>query len=83
MNGQHHVPTALPLGKEPVVPTEQNARWTREPVWKLWGRNKSVPIATILRKPRLDITHCTDSTSGTKYYQKNPGAFSKLEAPER
>jgi hypothetical protein len=29
-----------PLGKEPLVPTEQEARWAPELVWMLWSREK-------------------------------------------
>jgi len=28
VSGQLHTPVALPLGKEPPVPTESTARWT-------------------------------------------------------
>jgi hypothetical protein len=43
VSGQLHVPAALPLGKEPTVPTGQEAGWAPEPVWTLWRREKSCP----------------------------------------
>jgi hypothetical protein len=64
--GQHYFPTALPMGNEPLVPVEQKAMWAPEPVWKLWGGNKSAAPATILRTSNLEIIQCIDSASGTK-----------------
>ena len=42
MSGQLYVPTALPPGKESVVPTEQKAGWAPEPVFTFWRRYKYV-----------------------------------------
>jgi hypothetical protein len=36
-----HVPTALPKGEEPLVPTEYGGGWAPGPVWKLWTRKES------------------------------------------
>jgi hypothetical protein len=33
VSGQLHTPAALPPGKEPLVPTEQEAEWAPEMVW--------------------------------------------------
>jgi hypothetical protein len=32
-SGQFHAPTALPPGKEPLVPIGKEAVWGPEPVW--------------------------------------------------
>jgi hypothetical protein len=33
VSGQLHAPAALPPGKDPPVPIEQEVGWTQEPVW--------------------------------------------------
>ena len=33
--------TSLPLAKEPLVTTEEQAVWTLEPVWTFWRGQKS------------------------------------------
>jgi hypothetical protein len=43
MSGQLHAPAALPPGKEPPVPIEQEVGWTSEPVWTIWIRENSWP----------------------------------------
>jgi hypothetical protein len=35
-NGQFHVPTALPPGKEPPVPVRYEAGWVPESAWTTW-----------------------------------------------
>ena len=42
VSGQFHVPTALSLGKESVVRTEQKTGWAPAPVLTLWRRCKYV-----------------------------------------
>jgi hypothetical protein len=37
VSGQLHA-----LGKEPLVPTGQEAQWAPGPVWKLWTREKNL-----------------------------------------
>jgi hypothetical protein len=41
--GGADVPAALPPGKEPPVPIEQEAGWTQQPVWTTWRRENSWP----------------------------------------
>jgi hypothetical protein len=36
VSGQLHAPAALPPGKEPHLPVEQEAGWAPEPVWATW-----------------------------------------------
>jgi len=38
---QLQAPAALPQEKKRSVPTTQEAGWTPEPVWTLWGRDLS------------------------------------------
>jgi hypothetical protein len=45
VSDQLHAPAALHPGKEPQVPTGEEAGWTPEPVWKLWRREKFLPPA--------------------------------------
>jgi len=40
VSGQLHVPDALPLGKEPLIPTGYKAQWTPELLWMWWQREK-------------------------------------------
>ena len=42
---QPHAPAALPLGKEPPVPTEKRARLVPEPVWMFWKTEKKIYFA--------------------------------------
>jgi len=42
VSGQHHSPSALPLGKDPLVPFQQEARQAPEQVWMSWRRVKSL-----------------------------------------
>jgi hypothetical protein len=47
MSGQLHASAALPPGKEPLVPTGQDAGCAPEPVWTRWRREKfSAPSGT-------------------------------------
>jgi hypothetical protein len=41
-SGQLHALGALHPGKQPIVPTEQEAEWAPEPVWTLWSKEKSL-----------------------------------------
>jgi len=41
VSGQLHAPAALPQGKEPLTPIEQETRWAPGPVWTRWWREKS------------------------------------------
>jgi hypothetical protein len=36
VSGQFHAPAALPPGKEPLVPTGEEAGWAPEPFWTRW-----------------------------------------------
>jgi hypothetical protein len=38
-SGQLHNPAALPLGKQPLVPTAWEVGWA--PVWMMWRTEKS------------------------------------------
>jgi hypothetical protein len=38
--GHFYVLAALPTGKAPPLPTEQEAGWASEPVWTVWKRGK-------------------------------------------
>jgi hypothetical protein len=40
VSGQLHDPAALPPGKDPLVPTGQEAGWAPEPFWTRWFREK-------------------------------------------
>jgi hypothetical protein len=44
-SGQLHAPAALPSGKEPPVPMEQEAGWAPEPAWTLWSKEKCLSPA--------------------------------------
>jgi len=39
-SGQLHAPSALPPGKEPLLPVGKKAGWTPEPFWTRWWREK-------------------------------------------
>jgi hypothetical protein len=41
VNSQLHIPATLPLGKEPLVSTRQEAEWFPDPVWMTWTGKKS------------------------------------------
>jgi hypothetical protein len=43
MSGQLHVPVAFPTGKQPPVPTGQEAGWAPGPVWTLWRQTNLTP----------------------------------------
>jgi hypothetical protein len=45
MNGQLHVPAALPPGKQSLVPNVYEIWWASEPVWMLWRREKVIAPA--------------------------------------
>jgi hypothetical protein len=38
VSGQLHTPTALPPGKEPLVPIGEEAGWASEPFWMRWWK---------------------------------------------
>jgi hypothetical protein len=42
VSGELHAMAALPPGKEPPIPIGLEARWTIEPLWKLWEREKKL-----------------------------------------
>jgi hypothetical protein len=44
-----HAPAALPSKKEPRVPIGEEARWAPQPVWTLWGREKSYTVGNRTR----------------------------------
>ena len=46
VSGQHFVPGAWNLGRNPLD-IEKVAGWASEEAWTCWRRNKSVSIATI------------------------------------
>jgi hypothetical protein len=50
VSGQLHAPAALSLGKQPLVPTVQEAGWTPELVQMLWSREKSLAPTRILTR---------------------------------
>lgn len=39
-----HAPAALSLEKETLLPFGENAGWTPEPLWTLWGKENPCPI---------------------------------------
>jgi hypothetical protein len=43
----HHQTDSYIQGKEPQVPTAEEAWWIPEPVWTLWSTEESVRIETI------------------------------------
>jgi hypothetical protein len=45
MSGHLHAPAALPPGKEPPLPIEQEAEWTPEQVWTRCRREKFPALA--------------------------------------
>jgi len=45
MSGQPQAPATLLPGREPLVPTGEEAGWNPEPVWKLWRRGKFPALA--------------------------------------
>jgi len=47
VSGQLHIRDSLPPGKELSVPIRQEAGWAPEPVWKQWGREKSLLLPRI------------------------------------
>jgi hypothetical protein len=52
---------ALPLGKEPPVPTVQEAGWAPEPVWMQRLEEKScVPVGNRTPAVQSVARHCTD-----------------------
>jgi hypothetical protein len=53
VSGQLHVPDALPLGKEPLVPIGQEAGWAPEPFWTRWCYMYSVLI--FRRSPKFRL----------------------------
>jgi len=55
--GQSDTPPALTLEKIPSVPTEQEAGWARDLVWKPWRSEKSLD-------PASNLTSITHSLSG-------------------
>jgi hypothetical protein len=40
VSGQLHAPAAFPPGKEPLVPSGEEAGWAPEPFWTRWFREK-------------------------------------------
>jgi hypothetical protein len=67
VNGQLNVPAALPPGKEPLVPTGEEAVWASEPSWTLWWSEKF---------PAFSGTRTTDhpARSPALYHSAIPGA---------
>jgi hypothetical protein len=61
VSGQLHTPAALPPGKEPPVPTGQEAGWAPEPVWKTW-RN-------VLTLSGLELRHLDRPARGQSLYR--------------
>jgi len=51
--GQPHTPPAIPMGKMPLVPSEQEAGWARDLAWKPHRSEKSLDPARNL----TSITH--------------------------
>jgi hypothetical protein len=69
MSGQLQVPAALLPGKQPPVPSQQEAGWALKSVWTLWRREKSLglvgngtsvvqPVALSLYRPKRSAVHC-------------------------
>jgi hypothetical protein len=53
VSGQLHVPTVLPPGKEPLVPTGYEAGWVPEPFWTCWWSEKfPAPTGNRTLQPR-------------------------------
>lgn len=46
VSGRHHTATTLPMGKEPPLPTEQEAEWAPEPD-RTFLENVQLHVATI------------------------------------
>jgi len=44
VSDQLHALAALPLGKEPMVPTGQETGWAPEAVWTQWKKKNSQPL---------------------------------------
>jgi hypothetical protein len=62
VSGQHRAPAALyPRGKDPPVPTVQEAGWVPEPVWTQSLEEKS-SASVGDRTPVVQsvVRHCTD-----------------------
>lgn len=62
MSGQLHDPSAVPLGSTPV-PVEQEAWWSREPVWTFWKTQNSLATA----ESPLDVLPTTWSLHWLNY----------------
>jgi hypothetical protein len=64
---QSHIPPALPLGKMPQVPTEQEAGWARDLTWKPYrnekyhdpARNQPQLLIHLSRPQPTNHTNCT------------------------
>jgi hypothetical protein len=56
MSGKFNALVALLLGKEALIPFEQEVGWAPEPVWMFWKREKSLTPARILT---LDHPACS------------------------
>jgi len=53
VGGQFHAPTALPPGKEPLVPIGQEDGWGPEPFWtRLWREKFRAPARNWTKEPR-------------------------------
>jgi len=48
--GQLHNPTTLNLGKEPTIPTEEEAGQAPVPIWTVWERDKLPAASTTWNK---------------------------------
>jgi len=60
VSGQLHAPAALPLGKEPLVPTEYEAGWDPEPVWTWWREKFPAPTGTQTPKSSSPYQYITE-----------------------
>jgi hypothetical protein len=45
VSGQAYAPATLPPGKQPLIPTEYEAKCAPETAWMLWKREKSLAPA--------------------------------------
>jgi hypothetical protein len=54
VSGQLHSPSAVPLGKEPLVPIGYEAGWTPELVWMTWRSENSFPCWDLNSDPLVN-----------------------------
>jgi hypothetical protein len=58
VSGQLHILLALALGTERLVPTEWEAEFAPEPLWRFWRREKSLALARNQTQVLWIMTSC-------------------------